>query len=50
MNKDNNKEGGEKQPDESLEENLVQEIINDSRLSHDNMIIVDDFAQYLLSK
>ena len=37
-------------PDESLEENLVQEIIEDSRLSHDQNIMVEDFAQYLMSK
>jgi Ca2+-binding EF-hand superfamily protein len=39
-----------KETGENLGEHHVTEIIADSRLVHEGQIIVEDFAQYLMSK
>jgi hypothetical protein len=41
----NGKENGE-----NLLDHYVEEVITDSKLIHEDSIIIDDFAKYLMSK
>ena len=35
---------------ENLLDHLVSEVINDSKLMYEELIMIEDFAQYLMSK
>ena len=39
-----------KENGENLLDHLVSEVINDSKLMYDEAIMIEDFAQYLMSK
>lgn len=39
-----------KENGENLLDHLVSEVINDSKLMHEDFIMIEDFAQYLMSK
>jgi hypothetical protein len=39
-----------KENGENLLDHYVEEIITDSKLVHEDSIIIDDFAKYLMSK